>query len=537
MADKPIEFAEARIKASFTMPYLTTGLMALQPVRRPGLGTMAVDKYGRCYYDPEWLGRQPVEDAAFVVLHETLHVVLRHARRARDIIGERPAESDRRLWNIACDMVVNQSLLSTLQPSKQLSEGIITHRRYGLPPNLTAAEYYALLRQQKEGEDGGQGEEDGQAGAQGNQQSQSAEADDDSQRGDGQAGGQSPAGSTGQSENKQADESAGQPSDQGEPESGGNGGDASEAGGEAGGTSGSGARDESTEGGAAAGGPQPDTSDGAPYSGPSPSETPGEAGSASDGVPKPWEAPAPKNGTGGDPGGSRPGQQGPSEVPGMEEYELDGLAHHVAKQIEEWHSSGRGTVPGNLLREARRIVRPKVDPIREFAAKCRFALSQTTGFGEYTYRRPNRRTPPGVGVVMPAHRQPVPNATLIVDTSASMEDRDVGLAMGVVAQAVKALPNQAGVHVIAGDTYAAAAKRVFRPEQVELAGGGGTDMGNIIEYAATQKPRPDVIFVITDGETPWGTEPPGIRVVACLTRRTHFDQVPAWIDAVCLEEP
>jgi hypothetical protein len=86
----------------------------------------------------------------------------------------------------------------------------------------------------------------------------------------------------------------------------------------------------------------------------------------------------------------------------------------------------------------------------------------------------------------------------------------------------------------------ACAKNVFRPEQVEFSGGGGTDMAAMIAVACEERPAPKAILVVTDGFTGWPDEPVGPRVVACLTRASQAARVPKWIDTVVLnpkEEP
>jgi hypothetical protein len=61
------------------------------------------------------------------------------------------------------------------------------------------------------------------------------------------------------------------------------------------------------------------------------------------------------------------------------------------------------------------------------------------------------------------------------------------------------------------------ARRVSSARQVELVGGGGTDMGAGIEAAGRLRPRPSITVVLTDGFTPWPDRPPrGMRVVVGL---------------------
>ena len=123
---------------------------------------------------------------------------------------------------------------------------------------------------------------------------------------------------------------------------------------------------------------------------------------------------------------------------------------------------------------------------------------------------------------------------MIVDTSGSMEQNDLALALGVIGNALRSLPDPRGLRVLAGDTAVACAKNVFRPEQIELSGGGGTDMAALIVAAAEERPAPKAILVVTDGYTGWPCEPVGPRVVACLTQGGTADSVPTWIDTVVL---
>jgi len=104
----------------------------------------------------------------------------------------------------------------------------------------------------------------------------------------------------------------------------------------------------------------------------------------------------------------------------------------------------------------------------------------------------------------------------------------------VIGSALRSLPDPRGLRVLAGDTAVACAKNIFRPEQIALSGGGGTDMATMIVAAAEERPAPKAILVVTDGYTGWSPEPVGPRVVACLTQAGTADGVPEWIDTVVL---
>jgi predicted metal-dependent peptidase len=242
-----------------------------------------------------------------------------------------------------------------------------------------------------------------------------------------------------------------------------------------------------------------------------------DGGSAADGQERPWE-------------GGPPSQ----ENPGLAEHDQNLVEAAVAKAIEQYQEQrGRGSVPGGLARAAAELLHPKVDPAKELLAKVKYAVGCTSGFGDFIYRKPNRRQPLG-GALLPAHVKPIPRVTVIVDTSGSMEQSDLALALGVIGNALRSLPDPRGLRVLAGDTAVACAKNVFRPEQIELGGGGGTDMAAMIVAACEERPSPKAILVVTDGYTGWPPRPVGPRVVACLTQTGTAEKVPKWIDSVVL---
>jgi predicted metal-dependent peptidase len=131
-----------RIASQHAMPYLGTYVYSLIPVESPGIGTMAVDRFGRLYYDPVFVESTSRECGTFTVLHEALHVVFDHAAMAERVVGKQGTATQYKAWNFAVDMVVNGILCEFISHAP---EGIITAERFGLPTKLTAIEYYHLL--------------------------------------------------------------------------------------------------------------------------------------------------------------------------------------------------------------------------------------------------------------------------------------------------------------------------------------------------------------------------------------------------------
>src|SRR4029077_17940200 len=131
-------------------------------------------------------------------------------------------------------------------------------------------------------------------------------------------------------------------------------------------------------------------------------------------------------------------------------------------------------------------------------------------------------------LVLPPRRRPVPDVAVVCDTSGSMTEDLLAAALAEVEGLMRALGMARQAPVRAGDPAAGAAQRVSSARQVELVGGGGTDMGTGIAAAAALRPRPAITVGLTHGFTPWADEPPrGIRVVVGLLGDAA-PEAPAW---------
>lgn len=224
-----------------------------------------------------------------------------------------------------------------------------------------------------------------------------------------------------------------------------------------------------------------------------------DCGSGADAIPRPWEL-------AGDAGGGLP--------PGEREL----IACQTASRVLEYARAGRGRVGTGWRRWAEDLLEPKVDWRRTLAAEIRKGVAAVAGRADYSYRRPSRRAGTSPGVVLPALERPVPEVAVLCDTSGSMGGGDLARVLGEVEGLLRGVGvARSRLRVLTGDASVRTNRRVTSAAQVELVGGGGTDMGAGIVAAAKLRPRPSVLVVLTDGMTPWPAEPPkGMQVVIGL---------------------
>lgn len=148
-----------RMMAHQFFPYLSPYVYQLVPVERPGIGTMAVDTTGRMYYDPDFVERITLHEGSYVVLHEAMHLILRHCHRSKDIIGDTPTSEERYDLNVAYDLVVWEMMeeMKDLAPKPGPGLEPITwenmRKKYPeLRRNMMPEEIYAIIRKHREEE-------------------------------------------------------------------------------------------------------------------------------------------------------------------------------------------------------------------------------------------------------------------------------------------------------------------------------------------------------------------------------------------------
>ncbi|NUQ95709.1 MAG: hypothetical protein HOY79_03830 [Streptomyces sp.] len=222
-----------------------------------------------------------------------------------------------------------------------------------------------------------------------------------------------------------------------------------------------------------------------------------DCGSGADGLAREWEL-------------------GPDGAHGLSAQEQDAVRFRVAEGLK-----GRpGNAPEGWRRWAEKAFHPP-QPWRELLGAAVRSAASASGAGEdYSYGRPARRSASLPGVVLPSLRRRPPRVSVIIDTSGSVSDTELGSALLEVAAISRAVGGRRDlVTVVPCDATARIAHPLCRAEGIPLLGGGGTDLRTGFAKALRTRPRPDVVVVLTDGQTPWPDARPACRTVVGLVPR------------------
>ena len=449
-------------------PYIASAIFRLTPISAPGLGTMGVDKFWRCYIDFEFMMEKGVEYAAGVLAHEPWHLLRDHNKRAENV----GADKTPFLWNIAGDLEINDDIMD-LVPKDSLFPGKGEFADF--KPEQIAEVYYAQVKKiveenQKTCQECGKPKKD-QNGQQGdnqqgqNGQGQQNEAGDQNGQGDGSEG------QSGDNSDQQGNGS-GQGDQNGQQGQGGQAGDSHGHG-----TSGDTCECSGHGQGQGKGGmPNPNCGSG--------------SGNLLDG----YEL-----------------AEGDAEAVDADEHES--IKKQIAEEVRRYARSNPGTVGGSAQLWAENVLAHKPVSWRQvLRGQLKSAIAYKRGHTDYVRKRPARRQPIK-DVVMPALRSPIPRIGLAIDTSGSNLHN-----LGVVIDEIGAMAKQVGVRgndlvAFAVDTRKSGKlQKVNDPKQINLSGGGGTDMRVAYTELAGISPKVDIGIILTDGETPWPTEAPSNNV-------------------------
>jgi predicted metal-dependent peptidase len=511
-AEEKEYYENMKVGASFRAPYFRRSIAKFPVASYPGLGTFAMGKNGIVYIDFDWAKAGGIEKASAILIHEASHFNLDHFGRS-DMVSKNPAHS--KLMNIAGDMEINQGLVSRQHKSTNVDwrRSILQDEyaavypwsdQFKFDPDQPFEVYFRQLikKQQEEQDKQDQNKDDDCEQCEQEKQQGGGGQDQQDQDGDGQ-------GDQGQSGQDQGDQQGGQ---------GGGGGEPGDQDGEGGGQGGMG-------------------------------------GQSADPNGKPCG-----HGKGGQPGDGEPSMCGggsaignaiegelTSEADGaMSEVDVENLRRDTARDIMEHEkANGRGSVPGELVRNAEEILKgTRVDWRREMRAAVSKSVRTVRGRKQYDTKQSNRRMANATKFIFPGTVTPTPNISIAVDTSGSMGQTELGLALGQIQSILNQAGSKSRVDFIAVDAHSTEPSELKKLSDVKLKGGGGTDMGVAVKsFDERKRNRPDLGIIVTDGGTPWPDEKPkGMDIIIAIVGQGASAEeyrgmpVPDWAKTVYINQ-
>lgn len=228
------------------------------------------------------------------------------------------------------------------------------------------------------------------------------------------------------------------------------------------------------------------------------------------------------------PSPTKGGQQGQGPPPGtgsgrcwaprsLEEAFADQAPTPVERQITKIKFASdvvrhvKGNNAGDLLEWAQRVLTPsKVPWEKVLSRELRSAVSYDARVGSSdTYNRPNELAfiDPQSQILLPGEEAMIPRVVVIIDTSASMGSRELGIALRETRAVLRSLGLRK-IWLLHADTQVAKEEEITIPQleagRVQMAGRGGTSFVHALEVASV-KHKATTILYVTDG---CGTFPP-----------------------------
>jgi predicted metal-dependent peptidase len=197
----------------------------------------------------------------------------------------------------------------------------------------------------------------------------------------------------------------------------------------------------------------------------------------------------------------------------LDEGEREAITRDTARRIEE-HAKQQGNVPAGWKRWAEQKLKSKVNYKDLLRAAIRGTVT-VPGKQNFSWQRPARRQAAYGNILMPTMRSVVPRVGMLVDTSGSMSDSMLSQALAEIDGVLQTL-GRSEIIVAACDAAVHSTQKVMSAAQVELHGGGGTDMTEGIMYMDRMRPRIDTLIVVTDGYTGWPTEHPQCNLLLVM---------------------
>jgi len=231
-------------------------------------------------------------------------------------------------------------------------------------------------------------------------------------------------------------------------------------------------------------------------------------------------------------------------LPAIDESAKSVAKADVAKAITVQTTFGR-RANSSLVRAVDELLTPRVSWRRQLSVLLKSSLGNIMGRSDYTLMRISRRDSSlkskNFNPRFPAMRGPKPpKVAVILDTSPSISDKNIKDALSEILGIVRSVGASKSVAVIPCSYNAYEPQFVKTPKQVAYIrpiGDEGTDLRKGFDVAMKLRSLPDVIVVITDGETPWPDDKPqGLKLALVLLSNKRFENnLRPWMTSIIQE--
>lgn len=549
--------------AAIAAPILQDSLSLMRPYRSSIVPVSAIDKDWRVALGDGFFTCSQNEKEA-VVVHECLHVVCNHFQRS-----ERMEQDDWRTSNVAEDLEINQMIITIsrlrMPPGTLIPEKLKAGREWmtgiDVPPHETMEKYYKLLGG---GSDNHYGNGSGDNSSSGNGSNEnSTDSDSGSDNGNAENDSDDSGAGSGSDDNQSNETNGGS----GESENQGSGGSDSSESNEESNDSGSGGDQSSGDGSYSKDGNQP--------GGGQSSSSSGDDGddSSEGGGPSNFSSflDEDEDDSVGNDNSNRNrgnGQSHPQPCGGVPPEDISEEADNagipkapVDKQIEAHISTvnaarkrsealgnpGSGSLEDHFAFDLDRFAGdPPIDWRKNFRPVFQKAVSmQAYRKTAQSFRRINRRGSAFMkDVVFPGMVGYQIKVMMAIDTSASVTgyDDQLSLICKNAEEIMKAVMrnNKHGFSCFCVDTTIKPERIMTSIDDLDLTGGGGTDMAPAFEYVNGMKGRnrPDIFVLASDGEFDWDKclpyWPNDMKVIIMITSPNQFVEgkpstIPDWV--------
>jgi predicted metal-dependent peptidase len=190
---------------------------------------------------------------------------------------------------------------------------------------------------------------------------------------------------------------------------------------------------------------------------------------------------------------------------GRSQGDIDRINRETAREIVEANKT-KGNVPAGWLRKAEEFLTPpQINPLVQLRAAVLNAIAQAKGKVDYTYSKPNQRREKQ-DVVLPSMFQPKPRLGIIVDTSGSMTDEELGLGLVEIKNILRTMNTEIWFAAIDCKLHSFFKVTSFKQIKAAMKGGGGSSL--VPAYEEMEKKKLDIYIVITDCEITFPNKQP-----------------------------